>query len=114
MFLTLLLSLASLVQSPVPNIEGFSIDERGWHEAMECAAMRPHLEGKPDVIYQDELELFDRARKAADQIGQQLGKDAAETERHVAGYSERHATRNDRSLGGNAAFCLEKFISAQR
>lgn len=111
--LLFLSSLAALAQVQVTNIEGFSTDERGWHEAMECAAMRPHLEGK-DILYQDELELFDLARKAAEQIGSRIGKEAEETERRIEGYIQRHAARNPRSLSGNAVFCLEKISSARQ
>lgn len=109
-----LLSLALLAETPVSSIEGFATDERGWHEAMECAAMRSHLEGRDDILFQSELELFDLARKAAEQIGQRIGKELEETEQRIEGYSQRHAARNPRSLGGNAAFCTDKVLSARR
>lgn len=108
------LTFALLADTSGSSIYGFSADERGWHEAMECTAMCPHLEGRADIIYQDKLELFDLARNAADEIGTKLGKDRAEAERRIAGYSQAHASRTPRSLGGNAAVCVEKVASALR
>jgi len=110
--LSVLLSLASMTNTAASDIHGFSVDQRGWHEAMECAALRPHLNEKD--YYQDELTLFDVARQAAEQIGQQIGKDAAETEKRIGGYSQRHATLNTASLGQGAAYCLQILVPAAK
>ena len=110
----IILAMAMAAAAPGSDVFGFSADERGWHEAMECAAMRSHLEGKDRIVSPGYLDVFDKAGTAAEQIGQMLGKDRAETDKRIAGYSERHAARSERSLGGNAAFCIEKVVAAEK